>query len=143
MNKIQQAMHNKANDAIGPVEHEIDNFLDNNYKSSFKMDKYLNQLGFKKKVVLIIRAEYERMLEELTSDDPQLVEGYDFMTKGQKTKFIKFVQGLIDGVDKYIANNESDWKADSQMKRMRRKRKKALAARLEEIEANKGRKFRK
>ena len=24
MNKIQQAMHNKANDAIGPIEHEID-----------------------------------------------------------------------------------------------------------------------
>ena len=46
-------MHNKANNALGEVEYQIDLFLDNNCKSSFKMDKYLTQLDFKKKLVLI------------------------------------------------------------------------------------------
>ena len=41
MNKIQLAMHNKVNEALGEVEYQLDLFIDNGYKSSFKIEKYL------------------------------------------------------------------------------------------------------
>ena len=47
MNSIQQAMRAKAHKLCGCVEHEIDKFLDNKYKSSFNMVKYLTQLDLK------------------------------------------------------------------------------------------------
>ena len=90
-----------------------------------------------------MKEDIQHQLDEITSDDPQLVEGYDFMTKGQKTKYINYLKKLLDDCDKYILKHEAEWKADSQLKRIRRKSKKKLAERLEEIEQNKGRKFRK
>ena len=56
----------QSNNALGEVEYQIDLFLDNNCKSSFKMDKYLTQLDFKKKLVLIMRESFNPLLEEIT-----------------------------------------------------------------------------
>ena len=142
MNKIQEAMKRKVANAMGEVEYQIDCFMDNNYKSNFKMDKYLKQLGFKKRLVLMMKDEFNPQLEELQSDEEQLIEGYSFMTKPQKKRFVQFLLQMQEGCDKYIALNESKWKADTQLKRIRNKAKKKHQERLAEIEANKGRKFR-
>ena len=91
MNKIQQAMRNNVNEALGEVEYQLDLFVDNGYKSNFKIDKYLKQLEFKKKLVQMMRPEWDSLIEEVSSDDPDFVEGYSFMTKPQKNRFIKFL----------------------------------------------------
>tara|TARA_A100001234_G_C12617596_1_gene382293 strand:+ start:458 stop:895 length:438 start_codon:yes stop_codon:yes gene_type:complete len=143
MNKIQQAMHNKANNALGEVEYQIDLFLDNNCKSSFKMDKYLTQLDFKKKLVLIMRDSFNPLLEEITSEEEDFVEAYSFLTIPQKKRFVKFVMGLQEGCDKYIAKNEATWKADSERKRFQKKMRKAHNERIAQIEASTGYKKRK
>ena len=124
MNKIQQAMRNKVNEALGEVEYQLDLFVDNGYKSNFKIDKYLKQLEFKKKLVQMMRPEWDSLIDEVSSDDPDFVEGYSFMTKPQKNRFIKFLRGLGEGCDKYMADNELAWKQESQMRRIRNKSKK-------------------
>lgn len=134
MNKIQRAMHTKANNALGEVEYQIDLFLDSNYKSKFSMFKYLKQLEYKKKIVEIMRVNYVQMIEELNDQDEQMQEAYDFMTKAQKNKFIKFVQGIVDDVDKYIAHMQPEWDKDSQMRRVQNSIKKRNRERIAEIE---------
>ena len=80
---------------LGEVEYQIDLFVDNNYKSSFSMLKYLKQLDYKKKIIEIMRVNYVDMLAELSDEDEQVKEAYDFMTS--MNKFRKFVQSIIDG----------------------------------------------
>ena len=143
MNKIQQAIHNKVNQAMGEVEYQTDCFIDDGYKSKFSMFKYLEQLKYKKKLIEIMKEDIQHQIDEITSDDPQLIEGYDFMTKSQKNKYLKYLQKLFSDCDKYIAKHEQEWKAESNLKRLRRKSKKNLEARLQEIERTKGRRFRK
>ena len=43
MNKIQKAMRGKVDEALGEIEYQLDIFMDNGYKSSFKIEKYLEQ----------------------------------------------------------------------------------------------------
>ena len=134
-------MHNKANNALGEVEYQIDLFLDNNCKSSFKMDKYLTQLDFKKKLVLIMRERFNPLLEEITSEEEDYIEGYSFLTIPQKKRFVKFVLGLQEGCDKYIAKWQHE--ADSQRKRFQKKMRKAHNERIAQIESSTGYKKRK
>ena len=143
MNKIQQAMRNKVNEALGEVEYQLDLFMDNNYKSNFKIEKYLKQLEFKKKLVLMMRNEWDSLIDEVSSEELQEEDGYGYMTKPQRKRFIKFLRGLGEGCDKYIADNEADWKATSAMRRIRNKSKKRHAERIKEIEASTGYKKRK
>ena len=86
MNKIQQAMRNKVNEAPGE-RISTRPLVDNGYKSNFKIDKYLKQLEFKKKLVQMMRPEWDSLIDEVSSDDPDFVEGYSFMTKPQKKSF--------------------------------------------------------
>ena len=57
MNKIKLAMRNKVNEALGEVEYQLDLFMDNGYKSNFKIEKYLKKLEFKRKLVEMMRPE--------------------------------------------------------------------------------------
>ena len=143
MNKIQQAMRNKFNEALGEVEYQLDLFMDNNYKSNFKIEKYLKQLEFKRKLVEMMKPEWDTLIAEVSSDDPDYIEGYNFMTKAQKNRYIKFLRGLGEGCDKYIADNDAKWKAETAMRRIRNKSKKRHAERIKEIESSTGYKKRK
>ena len=143
MNKIQQAMQNKVNEALGEVEYQLDLFMDNGYKSNFKIEKYLKQLEFKKKLVLMMRNEWDSLIDEVSSEELQEEDGYGYMTKPQRKRFVKFLEGLGAGCDKYIADNEAEWKATSTMRRIRNKSKKRHAQRIKEIEASTGYKKRK
>ena len=91
MNKIQQAMRGKVDEALGEIEYQLDIFMDNGYKSSFKIEKYLKQLEFKKKLVVMMRESWDGALAEVCSDDPDYVEGYSFMSKSEKKKYIQFL----------------------------------------------------
>ena len=75
MNKIQQAMQNKVNEALGEVEYQLDLFMDNGYKSNFKIEKYLKQLEFKKKLVLMMRNEWDSLIDEVSSEELQEEDG--------------------------------------------------------------------
>ena len=143
MNKIQEAMQNKVNEALGEVEYQLDLFMDNGYKSNFKIDKYLKQLEFKKKLVLMMRNEWDGLISEVSSEEQQEEDGYGYMTKPQRKRFIKFLEGLGAGCDKYIADNEKEWKATSAMRRIRNQTKKRHEKRIAEIEASTGYKKRK
>ena len=65
------------------------------------------------------------------------------MTNPQKKRYIKFLEGLGQGCDKYIADNEKMWSAQTSMKRMRNKQKKRHEQRIAEISASSGYKKRK
>ena len=89
MNKIQLAMQKKVNQALGEVEYQVDQFMDNGYKSNFKIEKYLTQLDFRKKLVQMMRNEWDGLIAEVSSEEPDYLEAYSFMTKPQKKRFIK------------------------------------------------------
>ena len=115
---ILEAMTRKANLAMGIIEYEIDKFLDEGFKSSFNMEKYLTQLDFKPKVAQIMIDDYQRMLDELTSDDEQVVEAYSYLTASEKKKFIAFIQKIIDDANKYLTKNKKKWEQESAKRKM-------------------------
>lgn len=143
MNSVQQAMKNKAQSICGPVEYEIDLFLENNYKSSFNMIKYLTKLDMRPRMVKLIQREFYPLLEELHSTDEDFIEAYSYMTKAQKDKFIAFVQKIIDQCDEYLVKNDAKFKAERDMKKLKREMKKKHDQRIAEIEKSTGYKRRK
>lgn len=143
MNSVQQAMKNKAQSICGPVEYEIDLFLENNYKSSFNMIKYLTKLDMRPRMVKLIQREFYPLLEELHSTDEDFIEAYSYMTKAQKDKFIAFVQKIIDQCDEYLVKNDAKFKAERDMKKLKREMKKKHDQRMAEIEQGTGYKRRK
>lgn len=143
MNSVQQAMKNKAQSICGPVEYEIDLFLENNYKSSFNMIKYLTKLDMRPRMVKLIQREFYPLLEELHSTDEDFIEAYSYMTKAQKDKFIAFVQKIIDQCDEYLVQNDAKFKAERDMKKLKRVMKKKHDQRIAEIEKSTGYKRRK
>ena len=143
MNKIKLAMRNKVNEALGEVEYQLDLFMDNGYKSNFKIEKYLKKLEFKRKMVEMMRPEWDGLIAEVSSEEEDLIEGYNFLTKAQKTRFIKFLRSLGEGCDRYIAENEAEWKAETARRRVLNKAKKNHQKRLDEISNSTGYKKRK
>ena len=138
MNKIQKAMRGKVDEALGEIEYQLDIFMDNGYKSSFKIEKYLKQLSFKKKLVVMMRESWDGALAEVCSDDPDYIDGYSFMTKGEKKKYIKFLENLKSGCDKYIEDNQAEWTAQNKATRQRNKLKRRHEARVAEIKQSSG-----
>jgi hypothetical protein len=115
---ILEAMTRKANLAMGIIEYEIDKFLDEGFKSSFNMEKYLTQLNFKPKVVQIMIDDYQRMLDELKSDDEQVVEAYSYLSASEKNKFIAFIEKIINDANKYLTKNKKKWEQESAKRKM-------------------------
>ncbi len=131
-------MKGKVDEALGEIEYQLDIFMDNGYKSNFKIEKYLRQIKFKKKLVVMMRESWDGAIAEVCSDDPDYVEGYSFMTKPEKKRYIKFLESLKLGCDKYIEDNQAEWTASNKAVRARNKAKKRHDARLKEIESSSG-----
>ena len=87
---IQERMENKAFQALGEVEHQIDRLLEQK-KSSFSMYKYVKQLDYSGRVVNYMKGFAEDTLFELRNEEgcEQLEEAYNFLTKRQKERVIK------------------------------------------------------
>ena len=83
-NTIQERMHNKALwRPLGEVEHQIDEVLELQGKSSFSMYKYLKQLGYSGRVVNYMKGFAETVLFEFLRNEEkcdQLEEAYNFLT---------------------------------------------------------------
>ena len=138
MNKIQIAMQKKVNGALGEIEYQIDCFMDNGYKTKFDMVKYLTSLEYKRKLVELMRNEWDALIAELESTEEDFLEAYSHMTKAEKNRFIKFLRGLGQGCDDYIALNQAEWDSITASKRLRNKAKKKHAKRVAEITQGSG-----
>ena len=68
MNMIQERMRNKALDAFGEVEFQIDKFIDNG-KSSWSMYDYLKQLEYSGKVISYLKGQLAQQIAEVKNDE--------------------------------------------------------------------------
>ena len=131
-------MQKKVNGALGEIEYQIDCFMDNGYKTKFDMVKYLTSLEYKRKLVELMRNEWDGLIAELESTEEDFIEAYSHMTTTEKKRFLKFLRGLGKGCDDYIALNENEWAQDTAAKRLRNKSRKANQKRIEEISQGTG-----
>ena len=131
-------MQKKVNGALGEIEYQIDCFMDNGYKTKFDMVKYLTSLEYKRKLVELMRNEWDGLIDELESTEEDFIEAYSHMTTAEKKRFLKFLRGLGQGCDDYIALNENEWAQDTAAKRLRNKSRKANQKRIEEISQGTG-----
>ena len=99
---IQERMQNKAFEALGEVEHQIDRLLDKK-KSSFSMYKYLKRIDYSGRVVNYMKGFAENTLYELHNEEKcdQLDEAYSFLTAKQKAKVIKTLETWESEVEQY------------------------------------------
>ena len=99
---IQDRMKNKALEALGEVEHQIDELLDKK-KSPFSMYKYLKQLDYSGRVVKYMSGFADTTLYELINEEKcdQLDEAYNFLTPTQKKKVIKKLETWEGEVEQY------------------------------------------
>ena len=102
MSIIKQRMQNKALEALGDVEHQIDVLMDKK-KTSFSMYKYLKQLNYSSRVVDYMKGHFDHYIYELKNEEgcEQLDEAYSFLTTAQKKRIIKTIEGIQADVDKY------------------------------------------
>jgi len=99
---IQERMQNKAFQALGEVEHQIDRLLDTK-KTSFSMYKYLKRLDYSGRVVSYMKGFADNTLYELYNEEKcdQLEEAYNFLTPRQKQKVIKTLETWDQEIDQY------------------------------------------
>lgn len=99
---IQERMQNKAFEALGEVEHQIDRLLDTK-KSSFSMYKYLKRIDYSGRVVSYMKGFAKNTLYELYNEEKcdQLDEAYSFLTAKQKVRVIKTLETWESEVEQY------------------------------------------
>ena len=99
---IQERMQNKAFEALGEVEHQIDRLLDKK-KASFSMYKYLKRIDYSGRVVSYMKGFAKNTLYELHNEEKcdQLDEAYSFLTAKQKVRVIKTLETWESEVEQY------------------------------------------
>ena len=99
---IQDRMKNKAYEALGEVEHQMDRLLDKK-KSTFSMYKYLKRIDYSGKVVAYMKGFSEVPVYEIKNEEKceQLEEAYSFLTPRQKTKVIKQMETWEAEIEQY------------------------------------------
>jgi len=98
-------MQNKALSAFGEIEYEIDAWLDSPYGSDFNMLKHLKRLDYSPKVIAFMKGQVDDIIFEVKNEEgcEQLEEAYDFLSKTNKKKFLKFLESIDKGIEEYIA----------------------------------------
>ena len=97
-----------ATNAIGEMEFEIDQLLNNNVKSEFSAYNYVKGRDFKQNVCAEIKRWFKVLQKELQCvlttglQYKDYRESYSFLTKPQQKRFKKFVDGIISDCDKYM-----------------------------------------
>ena len=102
---IRDRMQNKALSAFGEIEYEIDAWLDIPYGSDFNMLKHLKRLDYSPKVIAFMKGQVDDIIFEVRNEEgcEQLEEAYDFLSKTNKKKFLKFLESIDKGIEEYIA----------------------------------------
>jgi hypothetical protein len=100
-------MKAKALTGLCQIEHEIDMFMDNGYRSEFDMYKYLvRELQYSSRVVKYMQDSQQSQIDELKNEEdcPQLKEAYAFLTLKQRKSYIKFLERIESDIVKYCNN---------------------------------------
>jgi len=106
---IQERCANKALDAFGEVEFQIDEYMTQPYGNDWKCLKYLNSLAYSPMVVKYMKGQVDNIIEEVENKEgcEQLEEGYSHFSKKEKTGFLKFLKHIDKDIDTYCINNKT------------------------------------
>ena len=103
--------YKRVDGVLGELEHDVDNFIENDCRSDFKLSRYLIAKNITKKVANNIKrwakTEVKRYAEVLVpKPDKQLKEGYSNFSKPQLKRLQKFYQSFYDDADAHIKNSK-------------------------------------
>lgn len=109
---VQQLMEDKLMDMLGDVEYEIDQFLDNDFKSDFNMYEWCQELDLNAKSTSLIPTHYELMIDELENEEDceQLKEAYAYLGIKGKRLLIEFIRSIIDDAERWAKNKRQQFK---------------------------------
>ena len=106
---IQERCANKAFDAFGEIEFQIDEFTIKPVGSDWNCLRYLNKLAYSPMVVKYMKGHVDHLIYEVENKEgcEQLEEGYSHFTKKEKSNFLKFLKQIDKDVDTYCVNNKT------------------------------------
>ena len=109
---IQQLMEDKLYEMLGEVEHEIDEFIDNDFTSEFNMYEWCEKHDLNAKMAALIAPHYRELAIEVKNEeeDEQLKEGYAYMGLSGRRKFVEFLNGIIDDAERWANNKKQQFK---------------------------------
>jgi hypothetical protein len=103
---VQENMDNKVRELLGAVDYAIDLWD----IKPFDMYNYLTDNKVSSAVASRIPEQYKEIISEvqqaMDGSDDQLKEGYSYMTKSEKQKFLSFVKKIVSDTDRYVDNNK-------------------------------------
>ena len=81
---------------IGEIDHQIDEFILNNYKSSFEPMKWVRGNKISPATMEKISSRVLKLRDEIlgSETDPELAEGYSHITKRKKRDFVLFLEEI-------------------------------------------------
>jgi len=106
---IQERCENKALDAYGEIEGQIDIFLTTPYGNDWRCLQYLNTLAFSPMVIKYMQGQVDDIILEVENKEKcdQLKEAYNFLSVDDKKLFVKFLQNIDNDITTYITNNKT------------------------------------
>ena len=129
--QIQENLKNQLFEYIGFIEYQVDQFLGNNCKSDFGVEKYLESENVTSAQSNEIGQFFEPLLSELKEtlqgECEQLVESYGFLNRPQLKRYVKFVKMIIE--ESYSWSN----KAKRLRAAKRKPRKRKIKAPIEQV----------
>jgi len=105
---IQERCANKALDAFGEVEYQIDEYMSQPYGNKWRCLQYLNSLAYSSMVVKYMKGQLDSQIAEVENKEgcEQLAEGYSHFNAKEKKGFIKFLKHIDEDIDTYCKNNK-------------------------------------
>lgn len=106
---IQERCANKAFDAYGEIEFQIDEFTIQPVGSDWSCLRYLNKLAYSPMVVKYMKGQVDDLIEEVENKEgcEQLEEGYSHFAVKEKKDFLKFLKQIDKDIDTYCLNNKT------------------------------------
>lgn len=105
---IQDRVKEKAGELIAEIEEVIDNATILQNVNEFGMYDWLIHKEVKPMIANHIADYYKPMLEEINQvidkSDPDLIEGYSWMSKKEQRNYQELLQGIVDDVAKFGSN---------------------------------------
>lgn len=108
MTSLGKRITNEAAEIAEQVEHWIDEYIENlknnEYNRKKKLINLLKASRIKKsesKVLSVWFSDLKNELEEVLNDDPELAEGWDFLSQGKIRKLHEFVSGICEDLESY------------------------------------------
>lgn len=108
MTILGKRITNEAAEIAEQVEHWIDEYIENlknnEYNRKKKLINLLKASRIKKsesKVLSVWFSDLKKELEEVLNDDPELSEGWDFLSQGKIRKLYEFISSICEDLESY------------------------------------------